>query len=294
MEHKMLKPRIEKGDILKAIEEMKSKEREAPPKEPQTEENPTISAEPTEINDPENYIILRGREHGSYNYRDLAVSITRLQFSPEVETVAKKLNKVLSNTALTSDGHAYDYIGNINRQEALKLNLILNGRTLNPRQGIDFLLDLREGIEGNKVIEYANNKKAPKKLLERIYDDILGVRNPWRAEFLDADFKVIGKDLHILYDHELKNGILVPQRKEKLEDYLDKKGIKVKLKDFNRQGLATVEQDKGELCFWSPDKDNKSVAGFIADSDRASLYCNRYPDDAFAWLGVRRAKNLGV
>ncbi len=242
----------------------------------------------TEIQDLEGYIILEGRTHGSYEYPDLNIAIHRLGTSPEVEQAARSLSLVVQNTAQEQFDNT-PYIGNINWQKALKLNLALGGRTLNPRQGIDLLLDLQNGIDGRKIIYYGNGKPIAPAVLRNIYNEIVEVRNPWRGEWLDADFKVINGVIHINYDHQLQNGILVPQRKEPLEQYLDARGVNVSLKEFNRQGLATKRNDKGEIHYWKPLPDNNSVAWFVADSDGAGLDCGRFPSIRGSSLGVRRA-----
>ncbi|MDP3765251.1 MAG: hypothetical protein Q8R04_01950 [Nanoarchaeota archaeon] len=134
--------------------------------------------------------------------------------------------------------------------------------------------------------DYQNRAEA-----DSILDDILTVRSPSRAEWLDADFKVVnigGKGvLHINYNHKLVNGILQPQNSEPLEACL-MKNCKVDLASFNKQGLPTKEGN--DFSYWFPRSDNNSVAGFDADSDGACLYCYWNPRDSISALGVRRAK----
>ena len=51
-----------------------------------------------------------------------------------------------------------------------------------------------------------------------LYNEITQVREPWRGEWLDADFKVKNKQLYINYNHKLdSNGNLVPEKTEELE-----------------------------------------------------------------------------
>ena len=240
----------------------------------------------------ENYMILEGREHNGtkkYEYGDLFVSLHRVGISPSIERIKSSLGFALANTAQEQDGT--HYIGNINWSEALKLNLRLGGKTLNLRQGIDFLADLKDGAESRKILHYASGRVIPNHVLQRVFNEIVEVRNPYRAEWFDADFKMVRGVLHINYDHQLNvKGVLVPRFSEPLEAYLDGQGVKVSLSEFNRQGLATKKNDRGEILYWRPLPDNKSVARFVADSGRALLSCVWDPSDRNAGLGVRQVR----
>ncbi len=132
--------------------------------------------------------------------------------------------------------------------------------------------------------DYQNRAEA-----ESILDDILAVRSPYRAEWLDADFKVVNKSLRINYNHKIVNGLLQPQNSEPLESCL-MKNCKVDLASFNKQGLPTKEGN--DLSYWFPWSDNNSVAWFDAGSDRAGLVCFGSPRGSYSGLGVRRAKNF--
>jgi len=124
-----------------------------------------------------------------------------------------------------------------------------------------------------------------------ILDDILTVRAPWRAEWLDADFKVVNNELHIHYNHRTIKDKLVPKNKELLTDYLTENktpGINLDdwLQNANSHGLPKPNIAKGELYYWAPMKDNNSVARFRADFDWACLNCDGGPSDLSASLGV--------
>ncbi|MBI2672996.1 hypothetical protein HYX19_01940, partial [Candidatus Woesearchaeota archaeon] len=73
-------------------------------------------------------------------------------------------------------------------------------RMLTLREFADFLILLRNGNDE----------------FQKIYKDITEVRKPWRAEWLDADFKVVINTLHINYNHRIVNGNLQPQNSEPL------------------------------------------------------------------------------
>ncbi|MDD5649475.1 MAG: hypothetical protein PHF86_03530 [Candidatus Nanoarchaeia archaeon] len=129
-----------------------------------------------------------------------------------------------------------------------------------------------------------------------IYNDIIEVRDPWRAEWLDADFKVKNKKLYINYNHILDSkGNLIPKNLELLENCLmeDKTpGIDLEswLNNSIKQGLPKKDVNSGSLYYYCPMKDNNSVVGFVAGSGGASLDCSGNPHDASVALGVRPAK----
>jgi len=133
--------------------------------------------------------------------------------------------------------------------------------------------------------------KAKVKNADKILDEVYTVREPWRSEWLDADFKVKGKELYVNYHIFDVRGNIV-QKSEKLEEHLTKDatpGIDLEswLDNPTKQGLPKAECNKGSLYYWYPRSDNNSVARFVADSGGASLYCGGSPDDHDAGLGVR-------
>jgi hypothetical protein len=131
-----------------------------------------------------------------------------------------------------------------------------------------------------------------------IYKDITEVKSPWRAEWLDADFKVKNDRLYINYNHKLtEKGNLVPHNSEVLtEDTLMKdKTPGISLENFlesnhKNQGLPNKKVKSGNLYYWYPKDDNNSVAGFDADGSGAILGCYGVPSGQYSVLGVRAAK----
>ena len=131
-----------------------------------------------------------------------------------------------------------------------------------------------------------------------IYKEITEVRNPWRAEWIDADFKTRGKDLVINYNHILdSNGNLIPYDSEILEkDTLMKdKELGISLEDYldnshTKQGLPNKKIKSGNLYYWYPRSDNNSVARFCAGSGGADLDCVRVPSYRYSALGVRAVR----
>lgn len=255
-----------------------------------TAEEPRIIT-PANIQNPEAYLILEGRTHGNYSYPDLLVSMHRLELDNQVKQIAKQLNLTVQNTAKEKDGT--EYIGNIKWEPAIKLTLSLGGLTLPPRQYVDFINLLKSGKAYN-----GKGDKVDKVNLDNILGEILTVRNPYRAEWLDAKFSgagnqmksQIGKQLstQITY-HKIDSNGNIKEVTEPLEDCLmqDKTpGIDLDswLNSANKQGLPVKQTKSGTLWYWYP-REN-AVARFDADADRAYLYCLRGPGSSDSALGV--------
>ncbi|MDP4012582.1 MAG: hypothetical protein Q8R00_03175 [Candidatus Nanoarchaeia archaeon] len=147
-------------------------------------------------------------------------------------------------------------------------------RMLNLREFADFLAILKNGNADFK----------------RLYKEITEVRDPWRAEWLDASFKTLKNADQISYNHRIINGKLAPQNKEPLEACL-MEDCKVDLGSFNKQGFPTTKGS--DFDYWYP-RDG-AVAGFYAGSGGAGLDCDRGPRysgsrDGGPVLGVRQAR----
>ena len=161
---------------------------------------------------------------------------------------------------------------------------------LTPRQFVDFLALLKSGNASDE-----NGNAVNPAQLEAILDEITEVKDPWRAEHLDAKFDssgLIRKTFRITY-HKIKSDGTIEEVTEPLEDCLmsDKEpGIDLDdwLKNANNQGLPKPDAKKGDLWYWYPR--NGAVARFRANSDRANLNCNRNPTNTNDALGVRPAK----
>ncbi len=135
-----------------------------------------------------------------------------------------------------------------------------------------------------------NENQISKKEIEDIYKHLtIDYINNGAWSWLDADFKVANDRLHINYNHKTINNDLQPCNTEPLEKCI-MEDCYVSLR-FNKQGLPIEESGdeykQGEnIYYWKPEEDNNSVAGFVADSGRAGLDCDRSPQDSDADLGV--------
>jgi len=270
------------------------------PNQPQPQNISIVDYDLSKAN-PKHFVVLPTRTHGTYPYPETAVCLYRLGKNSQVEQVGKALSLPYENTAkeLTNDSK---YIGNINWEQSMKMILGLNGTPLTTRQGLDFLALLVSGqakdLDGNLL---GTNE------CKRVIREILGKENPWRSEWLNANFKYLdskGKPVasdgkgtfYIEHSHKLQNGVLVPTREVMLPYLEESKWLDLNsvLSDSNYQGIPTTSVKNGQgIYFNKPLKDNNSVAWFSAGSDRANLSCDRFPTSSYSSLGVRFASPLG-
>jgi len=228
------------------------------------------------------FFLMPGKRHGNYEYNDLGVSMHRLGFP--IDTMygmaTEALRYEIKNTAQEKDGTPY--IGNINSNEALRLNLVLGNVTFNLRQFFDF----KEYLESGKVYD-GNGKIVDNRIVESVWDEIFGERKPWRGEHLDARFE---KKNGVLYMHRncrfLVNKVLTPSNSEPLEECL-MGNDEISSVNINQQGMPVR---KHSFNYWGPV--NGSVASFGADSGRVDLDCCRSPRVSYSGLGVRAVEIL--
>lgn len=252
------------------------------PKPADTQEQTTVDYE-INLSD---FIFLKGRSSGRDSYPNLLVCKYRLGTDNIVENAGKKLGLTIRNTAKEKNGRGY--IGNINREQALKLNLFLGGRTLSTRIAKDFLVLLlsEEASDGT-------GKKINKSELSQITDEIIGVRAPYRAELFEDYFTGKENDLTLNKNYVLEKGVLVPKYSHDLTTCLMKNrlpGIDLKnwLQNATAQGFPKKSIKSGKLWYWHPTL-NRAVR-FNADPDNADLYCDRYPQFTYDRLGVRHVR----
>jgi hypothetical protein len=237
--------------------------------------------------DKSQFVLLEGRDYGDENkYDDCLVSMARNSYSPEMDEIGKRLDCNVQNTGKDSLGR--EFIGDITWDEAVKLNLLLGGKTPTLRQFVDFLKLLKSG----KAYD-GNGKKVDSKQLENIFNDITQVKSPWRAEWIDANFKYNDNKLYLAQSHVLDaNGNLTPQYIKPLDECLMEyrtPGINLEqwIQNPTIQGLPKKDSKKGDLYYWSPNQDNDSVARFDAGVDGVLLGCDRNRSYRYSGRGVR-------
>ena len=242
----------------------------------------TSTSRPTHSPSFGNYVILEAPKGKGYTYPDLLVNSTRLQYDPaSMQRVARELSLNLENSGTGLSGHRY--VGDINWEQALRLNLKLGNITLTPRQHSDFRELLQDGIDGKRKVYYGSGNAVDKSTLTAMFDEIAKLSDPWRSEWLDARFVNKSGNLHIEYGHRLQGNNLVPAFSEPLEAHVDSEGW-VDIDSLNKQGLATKKARAHKLYFWPP-SDGK-VAGFYAGSGGAGLDCDGGATNVDSRLGV--------
>ncbi len=145
----------------------------------------------------------------------------------------------------------------------------------------EFLRYLKENPQGTM--------DASSKEIESILDEILTVREPERAEWLDAVFKKKGfipRKMHILTDKGRKI--------EVLEDYLNQDrtpGINLNhwLYNATAQGLPRKDAKSGTLYYWPPDYSN-CPAVFYAGNEKILLNCQYTNETYEREIAVRPVK----
>lgn len=236
--------------------------------------------------DPSDFIFLQGIQRGPEKRPDLLVGKYRLSAEPVVQEAGRKLGLRLENTAEEQNGR--EYAGNINREQAIRLNLLLGGRTADLRLAKDFLALLYSGeaLDGNQ-------KKVEKSELTQIANEITEPRAPWRSEWFEDCFTERDDRLTLEKHYALKGEVLVPQYSHKLttcliEDRIPGIDLQSWLNNSTAQGFPKKSVKSGELYSWHP-RPNRTVR-FGADPDYANLDCSRYPRNSYPWLGVRHVR----
>ncbi len=144
----------------------------------------------------------------------------------------------------------------------------------------------KSGLGMQIPLEFVELLKYAKENDEELYNEITQVRNPWRAENLDAYFERRKNGMYILTHNKTKA--------EKLDEdtlMVDRTpGISIEswLKNPTSQGLPRRDVEAGDLFYWYPR--NGAVARFVAFVGRAFLDCGRVPSDKSGDLGVRAVK----
>ncbi len=154
---------------------------------------------------------------------------------------------------------------NINWNDTHKELQKQNLRMPTPLQFIEFLKHLKSNLQ------YSD-----------LYKDITEVRDPWRAEWLDAYFEKRKDGFYVLTYNKTKA--------EKLDEdtLMQDKTPGISLEDWlnnpTKQGLPRKNCKKGDLYYWKPE--NGRVARFDANSDGALLDCDWGPSGGDSSLGV--------
>ena len=143
---------------------------------------------------------------------------------------------------------------------------------------------------GETIFYLRDNQNNPE--LKQVYDDILKkTQSGWHGEWVNAKFKIDDKKYVQTVTGIDSNGELVYSNLEEITCFDNNCYVDITTQNnVDKQGLPTVKSSdnsykQGEnLYFWYP-RDG-SVAGFVADSDRAGLGCDGGPGGRDDALGV--------
>jgi len=225
---------------------------------------------------------------GGTNHPKLLISRHNIGFKQgyddRLEQATQKLGLNLTNTREHLDG--VEFIGNINRDQALSLNEALGNFTIPIVYFKELLTNLRLGIDGKPIYDQ-DGKPIDQKILQSTYEDITKQTNPYRAQWFNDRFEGINGQLNHIYTAFV--GGKLQQVNKPLEDYLDEDRIislDAWLKD--PQILPRKDIKSGRLYFWHPH--NGSVARFVADSGRVVFNCDADPAVTDSGLGVRATR----
>ncbi len=140
-------------------------------------------------------------------------------------------------------------------------------------------------LQFREFLKYLRDSKKPEE--QKIFNEIVEVRTPWRSEWLNARFED-RNGLYMISENVFVNG-KYQDIEQKLDKYLAENripGISLDawLNSNAQHGLPESKISKGDLYYWSPV--SGYVAGFVAGSFRACLCCIGYPGYSVPSLGV--------
>ena len=227
---------------------------------------------------------------GKYGQADLRVSPARIADSPAIRKVGKTLGLKLRDTSGDSLGRGF--VGNINWEEAMKINALYGKSSLSLDTASDFANLLYQGMNGDVDVYDSRGNKLSGEYLLGVFEDMFAVKSPWRAEWLDANFKFRDGRLYLEKNHVMEGEAFVPGSTEVVKGGVRQNktpGINLVswISNPTKQGLPRKDIENGNFYYWAPMNDNHSVAGLGAVSDGASLYCDGYPASRGGSLGVR-------
>lgn len=219
------------------------------------------------------FIKLDGKNYrDGIKWNDCHISMGRLPYSLEllkIDTVLIK-EESLQNTSKDSLGRGF--IGNINWKEALKLNLMLGGKTITLRQYSDFL----KLLESGKAYD-GNGARISSKVLKDVYKDITRAVSPWRAEWIDGEVIYKDGEFYFAQDHfldenrELTPKYIQPLKKCLMEDRIPGISLENWLKNPTKQGFPKQNIQTGDVYYMCPCRDNNSVARIFTSEDGMNL-----------------------
>jgi hypothetical protein len=153
--------------------------------------------------------------------------------------------------------------------------------------------------EGSKMLtlfEFISFLKYAKEKHPAVYSEIVEIKTPWVAEWLDIRFHIIDGISMVSSNHILDSrGKLIPKNLSPLDEDTLMENKRISLEDYitinhTSQGLPNKKVKLGELCYWAPKTENNLTARFLTHIENAYLDCNLNPGGFLLGLGVRAAR----
>ena len=232
----------------------------------------------------EDYILLpKTKEHP-----DLLIAKNRLSYDGRIKKLAERWPPVYFDLKNSEKG----YISEIDFFKAKRLLKDIDSFMINPNLFVEFLnlLKSKNVVNGKKELLDSSE-------LETILKEIIEVRNPWRAEWLNhlyttqkidrtplpaVIYQTVDQSGKLYEVTEVLDGNVLAEKKTpgtSLENWL---------KQPNLNGLPRLDNPEGDLFYWPPKEDK--VAIFGGDSRTMSLQLDASPETGNKIIGVREAK----
>ena len=201
--------------------------------------------------------------------------------------LTREMKATTQSLGLTLQNNGQGFIGDINWNQAMQLIKPLNPLN-SPFYFNKALFLMYKGIQypNFKVFDNVGNIVSSEEL-GSIFDNITKQEDPYRAEWLHAEFPTKKQITHPKIQSDGTIKIVTEGLGEDNLGSNEKVEITLEywLKNSTSQGLPRKGTKKGSLYYWSPGYN--TVARFNADSDRVDLDCYSVRGGSDPGLGLR-------
>ena len=221
--------------------------------------------------DRSNWIVVPMKEGNKFVKDSYAFDISpaRLSYSPAVEKVGKELGVNYKNTSKDSLGR--EFVGNNNWKESMMLPQFLGVKATNLNEEVDYMHLLYLGSQNKIKVYDVSGKQVDSKLCEKLLMDKIQPKAPWRANWIDADYKTGEQGLEVHSNHIFdKQGNIINYKSEILSEDTLKENKQIDVinfitKNHTSQGQISKNVKSGDFYSYSPGNDNNSVSWLDAD-----------------------------
>jgi len=231
--------------------------------------------------------------------QEIQEALNSLGYLPQIKDAQ---NNITQKGYTQEDIWINNRLGSLNWYEQIPLFECLGYDRMDNRQSLDFIILLKNGLDGKAAVTGGDDKQLERDEIKDILDKLSKKESPWRSEYSDAGFQIQG-DKIIMHSGHYTNPSLSLQERIKPENIQHKYAKEIpknniimqdgwtKFDNYNKEGLCTKLEKSNEIHNWFPR--NNAVAGLAADSDGFCLYCDGGPLSSDSGLGMRFAKILG-